>query len=118
MGHFLPDARDCRVSWAMLAEVARWGTTICPRVGVSCLMSYPASRITSVDVCSEGDVLAHHLFFYTRLRFSDTDQLPKLNTDIRICRTKFGIITLILKEVGKLFQRLIAHIDPGASRIP
>ena len=35
----LPDARSCRVSWAMVAEVAQWGTPICPRVGVSCLMS-------------------------------------------------------------------------------
>ena len=35
----LPDARGCRSAWAMLAEVARWGTLFNRSVGVSYLMS-------------------------------------------------------------------------------
>ena len=37
----LPDARDCRGAWAMLAEVAWWGTLFNRSVGVS----YPMSAV-------------------------------------------------------------------------
>ena len=38
-GTLLADARDCRGAWAMLAEVAQWGTHVNRSVGVSYLMS-------------------------------------------------------------------------------
>ena len=58
---------------------------------------YPVSRVESVDVCSEGDVfrllsLAHHMFLKT---FCGLATLTKLNTEMRICRTDFGIVMLI-----------------------
>ena len=41
VGHHLPGACGCRVSWVMMAEVARWETPDfrITWVGVSCLMS-------------------------------------------------------------------------------
>ena len=50
----IPDDRGCRVSWTMMAEVARWGTPAVriAWVGVCCLLS-AVSWIALVDVCSE-----------------------------------------------------------------
>ena len=57
---------------------------------------YLVSLTASIVVCSEGDVLrlpnlAHYLLL---LGFSDTDEV-KYN--MRMCRTKFGIVTHIFK---------------------
>ena len=57
---------------------------------------YPVSLIVSVDVSSEGDVLrlpclARHLFFPNIWGLAT---LTKLKTEMRICHTKFGTVTL------------------------
>ena len=48
---------------------------------------YPVSRIVSVDMSSEGDVLrlpslARHLFFSKHLGFSDTDEVKNRNAHL------------------------------------
>ena len=63
---------------------------------------YPVSRIVPVDVSSEGDVLrlpslVRHLCFSKHLGFSDTDEDKK--TEMRICRTKFGAVTLAVHHL-------------------
>ena len=56
---------------------------------------YPVSRIASVNVCSEGDVLRLPSLFHHLPSFWGFAILKKLNTEMRICRTKFGMVTLI-----------------------
>ena len=63
---------------------------------------YPVSRIVSVDMSSEGDVLrlpslARHLFFFPNIWGLAT--LTKLKTEMRICRTKFGTVTLVVHHL-------------------
>ena len=58
----------------------------------------PVPQIVSVDVCLEGDVLrlpslAHNVF----PNFSDLATLMKFNTEMRICGTESGTVTLILR---------------------
>ena len=59
MRHLLPDAQDCRDAWAMLTEVAvgvalkSIGRRLLPDI-----CGWPVSLFTSIDVCSERDVLA------------------------------------------------------------
>ena len=60
------------------------------------------SRIASVNVCLEQDVLrlpslAYHPFFF--FNFWDLATLSKLNTEMRICRTKFGVVMHIIKNL-------------------
>ena len=71
MGHLLPDARDCRVSWAWrVADVARWDAYIeresmrlLPDV-CGCPVSWIASDVLGGDaLCLPS--LSHHLFFHT-----------------------------------------------------
>ena len=59
---------------------------------------YPVSLIVSVDVSSEGDVpsLARHLFFPSIWGLAT---LTKLKTEIRICRTRFGTVTLVVHHL-------------------
>ena len=62
MGHLLPDARGWRVSWAMMAEVARGAGDACfphnlGRRLLPDVCGYAVSRTASVDVCSKRDVL-------------------------------------------------------------
>ena len=55
---------------------------------------YPVSRTASVDMCSEGMCFACCCLFVFS-NFWGLATLTKLNTAMRICRTKFGIVTLI-----------------------
>ena len=62
---------------------------------------YPVSLIVSIDVSSEGDVLclpslARHLFFPNIWGLAT---LSKLKTEMRICRTKFGTVTLVVHHL-------------------
>ena len=62
---------------------------------------YPVSLIVSVDVSSEEDVLrlpslARHLFFP---KIWGLATLTKLKTEMRICRTKFGIVTHVVHHL-------------------
>ena len=78
-------------SWAMTAEVARWGTAV--------------SRIAPVGVCSEGLYFACRVlpvsYFFSNFWYLAT--LTKLNTEMRICRTKFGIVTLISVKYSVIY---------------
>ena len=65
---------------------------------------YPVSRIVSVDVSSEGDVirlpsLARHHFFSNIWGLAT---LTKLKTEMRICRTKFGTATLVVHHLRRI----------------
>ena len=67
---------------------------------LSDVCGYAVSPIESVDVRSKGDVLrlpslAHHLVFPNVWGLAT---LTKFNTEMRICRTKFSIVTLILQR--------------------
>ena len=69
---------------------------------LSDVFGYPVSRIVSVDVSSEGDVLrlpslARHIFFFPNIWGLAT--LTKLKTEMRICRTKFGTVTLVVRHL-------------------
>ena len=57
--YLLPYARDCRVSWAVMA---RWGTPICLEVGVSYLMS--ALTLPHGWLCFACRVLPITFFFF------------------------------------------------------
>ena len=63
---------------------------------------YPVSLIVSVVLSSEGDVLrlpslARHLFFFPNIWGLAT--LTKVKTEMRICRTKFGTVTLAVHHL-------------------
>ena len=84
----LADAQDCRGAWAMLTEVARWGTHANRSVGVSYLMSavglsHDSRRLMYArrGMCFACRVLPIMIFGYKLLG---------------ICVTKFGTVTLIL----------------------
>ena len=101
MGHLLFDDRGCRVSWAMMAEVAFrifWGMRL-----LSDVCGYPVSRIVSVDVWSEGVCFACRILSVTCFfpKVWGKAILKKLNAEMRICRTKFGIVTLIFEPLGR-----------------
>ena len=84
----LADARDCRDAWAMLADVARWGTLFNRSVGVFYLMSavglsHDLRRLMYArrGMCFACRVLPIMIFGYKLLG---------------LCVTKFGTATLIL----------------------
>ena len=81
----LADARDCRGAWAMLAEVARWGTLFNRSFGVSYLMSAVGLSHDLMyarrGMCFACQVLQIMIFGYKLLG---------------LCVTKFGTVTLIL----------------------
>ena len=66
VGHLLPDARGCRVSWVMVAEMTRWGThavrmlphglrqLMCARRGMcfACLVGLCACRAFVCLLCT------------------------------------------------------------------
>ena len=84
----LPDARDCRGAWAMLPEVARWGTLFNRSVGVSYLMSavglshdLRGLMCARRGMCFACRILPIMIFGYKLLG---------------LCVAKFGTVTLIL----------------------
>ena len=70
---------------AMVVEVAWWGTPICPRVGVFCLMtavtlSHRLRQLMRARRCWEvcmwgGDASLAESFYFNLLRFRDTDEV-------------------------------------------
>ena len=94
MEHLLPHARGCRVSWAMMAEVARGGdggrgAGLLSASPAQASLACPVSRIVSVDVCSEGGGVCFACKDLPITGFSQNVWDLALNTEMHICRTKY-----------------------------
>ena len=109
---------------AVVAEVARWGAPTCLEVGISCLMSAVRDVLRLLSLAHLllllllllflflffcFFVFCFLLFFFVVVVFMllffskvlGLGKLTKLNTEMRICRTKFGIITHIFEPLGR-----------------
>ena len=76
--HLFPDARCCRVALVLVADVARWDTSLSPWVGIPCLMyavalSHGMRRLIYARkwACRLSSVV-YHPFCFLNLGFSDT----------------------------------------------
>ena len=106
MEHLLPDTPGCRVSWAMMAELARWRTPSFRTtwVGICCLvsavnLSHGLCQLMCArrGMCFACKVLAIICFSKP---FGLATQ-KKLNTEMCIRRTKFAIAALIFEPLGR-----------------
>ena len=103
MEPLLPNAR---VSWPMVTEGARWGTPKCVEVGVSSLMSavtlsHRLRRLTYFRMgkccfaCGVLPITCCCCFF----NFRELATFTKTNREMRICRTKYYIVTHICEPL-------------------